>query len=102
MKIFGKLVRDKIPEIITKNGETPIVRTLEKDEYKKELTKKLQEEVTEYLESYDVLELADIEEVLRALVELSGVSYEDFDKMRKEKVEKRGAFKNRVFLESTK
>ena len=46
--------------------------------------------------------LADLEEVLIALVEANGFSYEDFEKIRLEKVKKRGAFKDRVFLESTK
>jgi len=100
MKIFKKLVRDKIPEIIRKNGETPTIRKLGDEEYSIELSKKLQEEVNEYLADGNIEELADIEEVLRALVALKGVSYEDFDKMREEKCEKRGAFKDRVFLES--
>lgn len=102
MKIFKKLVRDKIPEIIRKSGETPTIRILESEEYLQELNKKLMEEINEYLADGSVEELADIEEVLRALVELKGVSYEDFDRMREEKREKRGAFKDRVFLESTK
>lgn len=38
-KIYNKLVRDKIPEIIVSNGERPIVRPLDYNEYKKELEK---------------------------------------------------------------
>lgn len=102
MKIFNKLVRDKIPEIIKANGEIPTVRILDDEEYVQELNKKLKEEVNEYLTDGNVEELADIEEVLRALLELKGVSYDNFDKMREEKCEKRGAFKERIFLESTK
>jgi len=102
MKTFNKLIRDRIPEIISENGETPIVRILDEEEYERELNKKLQEEVGEYLVDGNIEELADIEEVLRALVTLKGVSFEDFDKMREKKCEKRGAFNNRVFLESTK
>ena len=102
MKIFNKLVRDRIPEIIRKNGETPTVRILGEDEYVRELNKKLQEEVNEYLADGNIEELADVEEVLRALVQAKGVSCEDFDKIRVLKAEKRGTFKDRVFLESTK
>ena len=102
MKTFNKLVRDRIPEIIRGNGETPTVRILGDEEYGRELNKKLQEEVNEYLADENIEELADIEEVLRALISLKGVSYQDFDKMREEKCEKRGAFKDRIFLESTK
>ncbi len=101
MKTFNKLVRDTIPDIIRGNGETPTVRILGDKEYERELNKKLQEEVNEYLADGNIEELADIEEVLRALITLKGVSYEDFDKMREKKCEQRGAFKDRVFLEAT-
>ena len=101
MKIFNKLVRDRIPEIIRGNGEIPTVRILSDEEYKRELNIKLQEEVDEYLADESIEELADIEEVLRALVALKGVSYEDFNKIREAKCEKRGAFKDKVFLETT-
>lgn len=57
------------------------------------------EEVHEYLESGEIIELADLEEVLRAILDYKGVSYEEFEKIRQEKVDKRGAFKDRVFLE---
>ena len=33
-QIYNKLVRDKIPEIIQANGEKPITRTLDNEEYK--------------------------------------------------------------------
>ena len=48
-KIYNKLVRDKIPEIIENDGEKPIVRVLNDNEYKKELEKKLKEEYEEFL-----------------------------------------------------
>ncbi len=48
---FNKLVRDKIPEIIKNNNETPITRILSDEEYKIELEKKLYEEYQEVLES---------------------------------------------------
>lgn len=101
MKTFNKLVRDKIPEIILSKGETPKVRILGEQEYRMELNKKLQEEVNEYLADENIEELADIEEVLRALVALKGISYENFNKIREKKCEQRGAFHERVFLEST-
>lgn len=43
-RIYNKLVRDKIPEIISDNGEKPIVRILNDTEYKEALEKKLYEE----------------------------------------------------------
>lgn len=44
-------------------------------------------------------ELADLEEVIRAILDLQGVSYDAFEKIRNAKVEKRGAFKKKIFLE---
>lgn len=101
MKVYNKLVRDKIPEIITAdNGKTCVTRIMEDDEYLKTLNTKMQEELKEYLESGDVEELADLEEVLRAILDVKKVSYEEFEKIRKTKVNKRGAFKKKIFLES--
>ena len=101
MQIYNKLVRDKIPEIIEKNNEMCKIRILEDKEYLAELNKKLQEEVQEYLQSGDVEELADIEEVLRAILDVKGCNYEHFEALRQAKVDKRGAFKEKIFLEST-
>ena len=75
MKIYNKLVRDKIPEIIKENDNKDCkIRVLNNEEYLEELNKKLQEEVKEYLESGEVEEVADIEEVLRAILKAKEVS----------------------------
>ena len=101
MKIYNKLVRDKIPEIIANdNGKTCVTRIMEDDEYLDSLNTKLQEELKEYLESGEVEELADLEEVLRAILDVKKVSYEQFETIRQNKVDKRGAFKKKIFLES--
>lgn len=101
MKIYNKLVRDKIPEIIAgDNGKTCVTRIMEDDEYLETLNTKMQEELKEYLESGDVEELADLEEVLRAILDVKKVSYEEFENIRNTKDEKRGAFKKKIFLES--
>ncbi|MCR5553360.1 MAG: nucleoside triphosphate pyrophosphohydrolase [bacterium] len=96
---YKKLVRDKIPEIIMRNGDHPITRILNNDNYIKELNIKLKEECEEYLSSGEVEELADLEEVLRAILKTKKVTYEEFEKIRLEKVEKRGAFEKRIYLE---
>lgn len=101
MKIFNKLVRDKIPEIIEANNETCKTRILSDEEYLVELNKKIKEELNEYLESGEIEELADLEEVLRAILDIKRCSYDEFESIRKQKVEKRGAFKEKIFLEST-
>lgn len=104
MKTYKKLVRDKIPSIIEKNNEKPIIRILSDEEYMLELKTKLQEETKECIQSKSVdelvEELADLEEVMRAILEHHKVSYEKFESVRKAKAEKRGAFKDKIYLES--
>lgn len=100
MRTYNKLVRDKIPSIIEGNGETPVTRILNDEEYLNELNTKLQEEVNEYFADGNVEELADIVEVIYGLLDAKGVTIEEFEKIRVGKVEKRGAFKERIFLKS--
>lgn len=100
IKRYGKLVRDKIPEIIEKNGGTPITHILNDEEYIEELNTKLLEETKEYLESFDVEELADMYEVILAILNAKNVSVPDFEKIRIGKVDKRGSFKDRIYLEA--
>lgn len=99
MKEYNKLVRDNIPEIMIKNNAKPITRILSDEEYIKELNKKLLEEVNEYLSDENVEELADIEEVLLAILKYKNVSETEFNNIRQQKVLKRGAFNKRIFLE---
>ena len=101
-QIYNKLVRDKIPEIIEANGEKPITRTLNDDEYKIELEKKLNEEYQEVLKATGknrVEELADMIEVIKFLAKLENATLEDVIAMSKEKGVKKGTFENKVFLE---
>ena len=99
MKIYNKLVRDKIPDIILKDHCLPTTRVLDDEEYLKELNKKLMEEVNEYLEDENIEEMVDILEVIRAILEAKNVTYEEIEDKRIKKAKKRGAFKDKVFLE---
>lgn len=99
MKIYNKLVRDKIPEIINSEGRVAITRKLDDEEYLNELNQKLQEEVKEYLEENNVEELADIVEVIYGILNSKNVSIEEFEIIRKNKVDRRGTFKKKIFLE---
>jgi predicted house-cleaning noncanonical NTP pyrophosphatase (MazG superfamily) len=96
---YNKLVRDRIPEIIESNGRKAIYEAITNDEnYIKFLKDELVEEMNEFLESDDVAELADMGEVMHALLEYKGVSVETFQSIRLEKLEKRGGFKKRLLL----
>ncbi len=102
---FNKLVRDKIPEIIKNNNETPITRILSDEEYKIELEKKLYEEYQEVLESSGenrLEELADMLEVMIALANTQNASLEDIIKIADKKRTKRGGFQEKIFLENVK
>lgn len=101
MKEFNKLVRDKIPEIIQKNGEYAKLRILTNDEYIRELNIKLKEEVNEYLSDNNIEEIADIVEVLLAILKYNKVEFSELEKLRLSKAEKRGSFDKRIFLERT-
>ena len=97
---FNKLVRDKIPQIIKEQGETPVTRVLDDQEFHGALEQKLQEETGEYLESKELGELADILEVVCALCEADGHTLEELTAAYQKKHEARGGFAERVFLVS--
>jgi predicted house-cleaning noncanonical NTP pyrophosphatase (MazG superfamily) len=102
MPVYNKLVRDLIPEIIERGGKTCNTRILDEAEYKTELRTKLAEELNEYLETTDdqnaMEELADIFELLHALTAIHGSNVEQLELIRADKAEKRGGFKEKVFL----
>ncbi len=100
--LFNKLVRDEIVPGIIKNGAKPQYRQLDDKEFKKELVKKLQEEVDEfYLQpDDDVTELiADVQEVLDTLMSVHNISKEEITKKQEEKRTRRGGFNKRYFIE---
>lgn len=101
-RVYNKLVRDNIPNIIKGKGETPIIKILDDATYKSELEKKLYEEYNEVLESSGddrAEELADMLEIIRALAKLEGKSIQDIIEVADNKNEKRGAFQEKIFLE---
>jgi predicted house-cleaning noncanonical NTP pyrophosphatase (MazG superfamily) len=50
-KIFNKLVRDKIPEVISANGATSKTRIVQGDEFLQSLSDKIVEEAIEVKEA---------------------------------------------------
>jgi len=98
IKKYDKAIRDKIPDIIKKSGNSYNVKKLPDDEFLPELEKKLREEVEEYLESKSVEELADAIEVIYRIAELKGTPKEKLEMLREEKASKRGKFNENLFL----
>ncbi|AXF56905.1 nucleoside triphosphate pyrophosphohydrolase [Salicibibacter kimchii] len=103
MPKYHKLVRDKIPEMIENQGRKVTTRILDEKAYHRELRAKLQEEVNEYLHAdssvQSIEELADVLEVIHHLAEGHDASFDDVEKVRKEKEETRGGFQERILLE---
>lgn len=98
---MGKLVRDRIPEIIEANGDTALTRVLEAREYEAALLDKLLEEAQELYEAPPenrLDEAADVYEVLRAVAGIGGFSIDDVVERATTKRGERGGFTQRLWL----
>lgn len=99
MKVYNKLVRDKIPEIIEEDGKNCKARILSDEEYIAALEAKLNEEVAEYQADKNLEEMADVLEVLQAICIARGYSLEKLEELRAKKDDERGGFAEKIFLE---
>lgn len=95
----GKLVRDRIPQIISEAGGSPNVRELDDRAYHAALRKKLLEETHEFLDSGRTEELADILEVVYALAVSEHLTPFELEAVRQKKRSERGGFNRRLLLE---
>ncbi len=98
---FGKIVRDRIPEIIEQGGSRAVTRIPGKEELIEGLEQKLTEELTEYLADHSLGEMADLLEVMHGILHHRGVSWEELERIRLEKKEKRGGFEQGIWLIAT-
>ena len=96
--VYQKLVRDKIPQIIAASGKKCTTDILTEDIYLQKLDEKLNEELLEYQESKSLEELADLLEVMGAVVKARGYTWEELERVRIRKREKRGGFEDRILL----
>lgn len=99
MKIYNKLVRDRIPQIISADGKSCKTHILTDEGYIDALETKLNEEVAEYQLDKNLEELADILEVLQSICIARGYSLDELENMRTRKARERGGFSNKIFLE---
>lgn len=98
MKIYNKLVRDLIPEVIKSTGKECDIEVAAKEDRTELLEAKLMEEVNEYLQDKNLEELADVMEVLFGLAHNLGYSEADLLNKREEKLKERGGFKEGIVL----
>ena len=96
--VYNKLVRDRIPEIIEASGNACVTEVLSQEAYLAALDAKLNEELAEYQQSKSLEELADLLEVMGAVVKARGYTWDELTQIRKEKRAQRGAFDQRIFL----
>lgn len=101
MEGTGKLVRDRIPELITNSGGQPQTREARGEEYPALLRLKLLEEVQEFLDSDNAEELVDVIEVVHALARHKGVEPERLEELRAAKEREKGGFLTRTVLMTT-
>ncbi len=98
VKIYNKLVRDKIPEIIRNDNKECEIEILNKKDLEELLNKKLKEEMDEFIESGEIEELADILEVIHGIIELKNIRYKELEDIRQTKKQKRGGFSKGIKL----
>ncbi len=97
-RLYEKLVRDRIPEMIIENGEKGEYYSYPLDDFENQLILKLQEESGEYLETKNPEELADILEVLMELAKIRNLTIADIEVLRQKQLAERGGFSKRIFL----
>lgn len=102
--IYTKLVRDKIADLFGRENNEVQLSTLSGLEYKIALAKKLQEEALEFSQAKskgeEIEELADVLEVIHAILSELGVQYAQLEHIRRKKLNLRGGFKKRICLAS--
>lgn len=96
--LYRKLVRDRIPEIIRQSGKSCTTEILDDAAYLQMLDEKLNEELAEYQQSKSMEELADLLEVIRAVITARSSSMEAVETLRISKAQARGGFSKRVLL----
>lgn len=101
MKVYDKLVRDRIPEIIKSSGNKCEIEVVSDEVALEYLYKKLNEEVGELLEDKNLDEIADCLEVLFAIGAKYGYSEDEVLGRRNDKKLERGGFGDNLILRKT-
>lgn len=95
-----KLVRDGVPVgILAREGRCAPTYRAGDEEYRTRLTDKLLEEAREFAAEPSLEELADILEVIGAILEDRGWSPVDLESVRRDKANRKGGFRDRIVME---
>ncbi len=99
---YNKLIRDRIPLKIARNGGGCRLRKLKQKEFERELLKKVGEEADGLLaaKTKDELasELADVLAVIEEIKKAKRISSKQISKAMRENFTKKGGFEKRLFL----
>src|SRR5690606_29999473 len=101
LTIYNKLVRDRIPEIIAAEGRDYATEIMEDAEYRQALLVKLVEEAQEVVEAEPdelVKELADLYEVIDALLVVFDMDKNTILALQQKRRDERGGFERQIKL----
>lgn len=102
MKVYNKLVRDKVPQIIQNEGKVVYYSMLDGDNLRKMLKIKLIEEsrdVSKAMTKEEMInELADVYEVIEAIYEVFDISEDDVYLINHKKIQEKGTYKSGAYL----
>ncbi len=99
MKRYDKLVRDRIPEIIMREGSKPSFHRVHGEALKKYARAKILEEAKEYEKSSDIEELSDLLEAIYFCCKLEKISWDEMTAKIQKKRAERGGFEGGIILE---
>jgi len=104
MKVYNKLIRDRIPEIIKKDGNTADIIILSEESFNQAIKQKLIEEATEVANAEtrdDILgELADLQEVMDTIKQMYNINTLEVNTIQAVKALQRGKFEKKLYLKS--
>ena len=102
---YGKLIRDRIPEIMDRDGVRYEVQVFGDGAYREALLAKVVEEAEELRAAVGredvVKELADVLEVLEAVMRVDGIDAEEVRSVQAARRAARGGFERRLALRWT-
>ena len=101
MTTYNKLIRDKIPEHLESKGVSYKAHIAGDQEYHEKLHEKLREEMEEFLKDENQEEMADVFEVITAILALHGWSLEEIVAIQQQKRDEKGAFEQRIILDES-